>query len=86
MTKFVLLILVCSELPSATSAHVRDLLVAAGVPSVTPDQVLVVAKGGSRIFMYNLATPTSDTDYLVVYQDQDSTEVGECNIVHTYCT
>ena len=75
----VLLILVCPELPSATSAHVRDLLVAAGVPSLTPEQVLVVAKGGSR--MYNLATPTSDTDYIVVYQD--STEVGECNIVHT---
>ena len=55
---------------------------AAGVPSVIPDQVLVVAKGGSR--MYNLATPTSDTDYLVVYLD--STEVGECNIVLTYCT
>ena len=73
----ILLILVCSELPSATSAHVRDLLVAAGVPSLTPEQVLVVAKAGSR--MYNLATPTSDTDYIVVYRD--STEVGECNIV-----
>ena len=65
--------LVHSELPSATSVHVKELLQAAGVPSLTPEQVLVVAKGGSR--MYNLATPTSDTDYIVVYRD--STEVSE---------
>lgn len=38
-----------------------------GITSVTPENVLVVAESGSH--MYGLATPTSDTDYIIIYRE-----------------
>ena len=34
---------------------------------MTPEDVLVVARAGSH--MYGLATPTSDTDYIIVFRE-----------------
>ena len=42
-------------------------LVSMGITSVTPEDVLAVAKSGSH--MYGLATPTSDTDYIIVFRE-----------------
>ena len=41
-------------------------LVSMGITSVTPENILVVAEAGSH--MYGLATPTSDTDYIIVFR------------------
>ena len=42
-------------------------LLSMGITSVNPEDVLVVAKSGSH--MYGLATPTSDTDYIIVFRE-----------------
>ena len=35
---------------------------------INPDNVIVLAQAGSK--MYGLSTPTSDTDYIIVYRNQ----------------
>ena len=42
-------------------------LVTRGVTSVNPDNILAIAKSGSH--MYGLATPTSDTNYIIVFRE-----------------
>ena len=51
-----------------------------GITSVTPEDVLVVARAGSH--MYGLATPTSDTDYIIVFREP--TEVSLSVNVHVH--
>jgi len=35
---------------------------------INPDNVIVLAEAGSK--MYGLSTPTSDTDYIIVYRNR----------------
>lgn len=35
---------------------------------INPDDVIVLAEAGSK--MYGLSTPTSDTDYIIVFRNQ----------------
>ncbi|XP_019852083.1 PREDICTED: uncharacterized protein LOC109581992 isoform X1 [Amphimedon queenslandica] len=53
------------ELESNLDPH-RDFLDSQSLTSVHSRDVIVIAKTGSH--MYNLAMPTSDTDYIVVYR------------------
>ena len=52
-------------LPSELDQLVQ-LLSSLGLTSMDPVNVLVLAEAGSR--MYGLSTPTSDTDYIIVYR------------------
>uniref|UniRef100_A0A1X7SPV0 Uncharacterized protein n=1 Tax=Amphimedon queenslandica TaxID=400682 RepID=A0A1X7SPV0_AMPQE len=64
------------ELESDLDPH-RDFLDSQSLTSVHSRDVIVIAKAGSQ--MYNLAMPTSDTDYIVVYRKP--THVSICNII-----
>ena len=59
--------------PPSDQDRLRQLLASLGLLSLDPANLLVVAAAGSQ--MYNLATPTSDTDYIIVYREP--TEVGQ---------
>lgn len=52
---------------TVTEDFLRELLSSQGLSSILPRDVLVVARAGSH--MYNLATPTSDVDYIIVYRE-----------------
>ena len=54
------------SVPDEEGGRLRELLSSLGFPSIRPEDVLVVAESGSRL--YDLALPSSDTDYLVVYR------------------
>jgi hypothetical protein len=41
------------------------------VASLKPEQILMITRAGS--YMYGLSTPTSDTDYVIIYAE--NTEV-----------
>ena len=60
-----------------TEDSLRELLASQGLSSIHPRDVLVVARAGSH--MYNLATATSDVDYIVVFREP--TEVHSINII-----
>ena len=63
-----------------------------GMASISPSDVLAVCEAGSRL--YNLALPTSDTDYIVIYRHPTqqlisscrSLKVGRPNILMYYLT
>ena len=62
----------CIDPPMPIAASLRTLLDSEGLKKVNTCDVIVVARAGSQ--MYNLALPTSDTDYIIVYKEP--TEVG----------
>ena len=57
---------------SLSDDPLRGFLDSQGLTTLHSRDVIVIAKGGSM--MYNLALPTSDIDYIVVYREP--TEVG----------
>lgn len=59
--------------------RLRALLDSEGLTSIHTRDIIVVARGGSQ--MYNLALPTSDTDYIIVYREPTEKIIGRCNSV-----
>jgi len=46
---------------------------------VNPDDVIVLAEAGSK--MYGLSTPTSDTDYIIVYRNPTQDIISTTSIL-----
>ena len=67
----------CVDLESDSDPH-RSFLDSQSLGSVHSRDVIVIAKAGSH--MYNLAMPTSDTDYIIVYRQP--TQVSNCIRLH----
>ena len=44
---------------------------------INPDDVIVLAEAGSK--MYSLSTPTSDTDYIIVYRNRTEDIISTTN-------
>ena len=56
--------------------RLASLLKDIGMSSIPPCDVLAVCEAGSRL--YNLALPTSDTDYIVIYRHPTQQLISSC--------
>jgi len=70
----------CSEMGDKLKALLAEISA-----DVNPDDIIVLAEAGSK--MYGLSTPTSDTDYIIVYRNptQDiisTTSILKVNLIY----
>lgn len=67
-----------SQCPKDDLSEMMSVLEEVGGPvaKLKPEQILLIARAGS--YMYNLSTPTSDTDYVIIYAENTEKYLSSC--------
>lgn len=66
-----------SPLSDGDKQCLSELLKGLKVTGIEPEQILVVCEAGSKL--YNLALPTSDSDYIIIFQHPTNAILSSLN-------